>query len=153
MNKSVSLYFLIFDFRKPVDNAEAGEQKLLAALEKMPDNGILKLTAPNRPVDLIELLQSRGYRVNVRQWQNNDWDVEVLASRTPDIVDLREMEAPEPMQRILTICTGMGKDDSYLARLPHVPTMLFPHLAARGLAWCVHEEQDHSALLMVRRES
>ena len=153
MNNSVSLYFLIFDFREPGDDAEAGKQKLLAALEKMPDNGILKLTAPNRPVDLIELLQSRGYRVNIRQWQNNDWDVEVLASRTPDIIDLREMEAPEPMQRILTICTGMGKDDSYLARLPHVPSMLFPHLVARGLAWRVHEEQDQSALLMVYRES
>ena len=153
MNKSVSLYFLSFDFREPGDDAEAGKQQLLAAVEEMPDNSILKLTAPNRPVDLIELLQSRGYRVNVRQWQNNDWDVEVLASRTPDIVDLREMEAPEPMQRILTICTGMGKNDSYLARLPHVPSMLFPHLVARGLAWRVHEEQDQSALLMVYRES
>lgn len=153
MNKSVSLYFLIFDFREPGDDAEAGKQQLLAAVEEMPDNSILKLTAPNRPVDLIELLQSQGYRVNVRQWQSNDWDVEVLASRTPDIIDLRGMEAPEPMQRILTICTGMGKDDSYLARLPHVPSMLFPHLVARGLAWRVHEEQDQSALLMVRRES
>ena len=153
MNKSVSLYFLILDLRQTDDDAETGMQQLLAALEKMPDNGILKLTAPYRPVDLIELLQNRGYRVNVRQWRNSDWDVEVLASRTPDIIDLREMEAPEPMQRILTICTAMGKDDSYLARLPHVPSMLFPHLLALGLAWCVHEEQDHSALLMVRRES
>lgn len=153
MNNSVSLYFLILDLRQPGNDAETGKQKLLASLEKMPDNGILKLTVPNRSVDLIESLQSRGYRVNVRQWENSDWDVEVLASRTPDIIDLRELEAPEPMQRILTICTGMGKDDSYLARLPHVPTILFPHLLARGLAWCVHEERDNSALLMVRRES
>jgi len=153
MNQSVSLYFLIFDFRRPDDDAESGEQKLLAALEKMPDKGILKLTTPNRPVDLLELLQNREYRVNVRQWRNNAWDIEVLASKTPDIVDLREMEAPEPMQIILTACTKMSKDDSYLARLPHVPSMLFPQLLARGLAWYVHEEEDNSALLMVRRES
>jgi len=153
MNKSVSLYFLVFDFRQPGDDAEAGELKLLAALEKMPEKGILKLTTPNRPVDLIELLQSREYRVNVRQWQNNAWDIEVLANETPDIVDLREMEAPEPMQIILMACTRMGKEESYLARLPHVPSMLFPQLVARGLAWYVHEEEDHSALLMVRRES
>ena len=153
MNQPVSLYFLIFDFRRPGDDTEADELKLLAALEKMPDKGILKLTTPNRPVDLIELLQSREYRVNVRHWQNNAWDIEVLASDTPEIVDLREMEAPEPMQIILMACTHMGKDDSYLARLPHVPTMLFPQLLARGLAWYVHEEEDNSALLMVRRES
>ena len=153
MNNSVSLYFLILDLRQPDNDAETGKQKLLTTLEKMPGNGILKLTVPNSHVDLIESLQSRGYRVNVRQWENSDWDVEVLASRTPDIIDLRKMEAPEPMQRILTICTSMGKDDSYLARLPHVPNMLFPHLLARGMAWCVHEEQDNSALLMVRRGS
>lgn len=71
----------------------------------------------------------------------------------PDIIDLRNMEAPEPMEKILLACTQLGPDDHYLARLPHVPGPLLPHLQARGLDWQVHEEADGSAVIMIRRSA
>ena len=75
----------------------------------------------------------------------------VLGAFTPDIVDLRELEAPQPMERILLACAQLGAGEFYLARLPRVPVMLFPHLESRGLSWWVHEEADKSALVLIRR--
>jgi hypothetical protein len=54
------------------------------------------------------------------------------------------------MEKVLLACAQLGAGEFFLARLPHVPTMLFPHLESRGLSWWVHEEEDHSALLLIR---
>ncbi len=69
----------------------------------------------------------------------------------PEVIDLRDLEAPEPMEKILLACTNMAADDQFLAHLPHVPEPLFPHLEMRGLRWQVFEEPDGSALLLIRR--
>jgi len=79
-------------------------------------------------------------------------DINLAKDDLPGVVDLRGLEAPEPMQRILLACTQMGPDDKYLAHLPHVPNLLFPHLETRGLRWQVHEKADGSALLLIRRK-
>jgi hypothetical protein len=76
----------------------------------------------------------------------------VLGAKKPDIVDLRNLEAPEPMEKVLLACSELGAGEFYLARVPCVPKLLFPHLESRGLRWWVHEEADQSALLLVRRE-
>ena len=70
-----------------------------------------------------------------------------------DIVDLRGLEAPEPMVRILEASMQLGPDEHYLALLPHVPQPLFPHLEARQLAWQLFEQTDGSAVLIVRRNT
>jgi hypothetical protein len=77
----------------------------------------------------------------------------VLGSRTLDMVDLRNLEAPEPMEKVLLACSQLEVEEFFLARLPRVPTMLFPHLETRGLSWWVHEEENHSALLLIRRDA
>jgi hypothetical protein len=74
----------------------------------------------------------------------------VLGTSTPDIVDLRDLEAPEPMEKVLLACSQLVDGEFFLAHLPRVPAMLFPHLETRGLNWWVHEEEDHSALLLIR---
>jgi len=77
-----------------------------------------------------------------------------LADLDPsEFVDLRGLEAPEPMVKILVACAQLGPNDRYLAHLPHVPTPLFPHLESRGLFWQVHEQTDGSALLAIRRNT
>lgn len=74
----------------------------------------------------------------------------VLGTKTPDLVDLRHLEAPEPMEKVLLACAQLGAGEFYLAQVPRVPVMLFPHLESRGLRWWVHEKADQSALLLVQ---
>lgn len=71
----------------------------------------------------------------------------------PEINDLRHLEAPEPLVKILQAGTQLGPEENYLARLPHIPHPLFPHLEARGLAWQIHEEKDGSVLILIRKQA
>ena len=80
-------------------------------------------------------------------------DIAATGSNSPEIIDLRDLEAPEPMERILLACAKLEADDSYLAHLPHVPMPLFPHLESRGLSWRVREQADGSAVLTIRRRT
>ena len=70
----------------------------------------------------------------------------------PQILDLRDLEAPEPMQKTLMACTKLEPDENFLAHFPHVPAPLFPHLESRGLDWQVFEEADGSAIVLIRRK-
>lgn len=71
----------------------------------------------------------------------------------PEIIDLCNLEAPEPMEKILLAGAALGPDDAYLARLPHIPYPLLPHLETRGLAWQLHEEKDGRVLILIRRRA
>jgi hypothetical protein len=69
----------------------------------------------------------------------------------PEAVDLRGLEAPEPMEKILLACTRLEPNGLFLAHLPHVPQPLFPHLETRGMVWQIHEKADGSVLLLIRK--
>ena len=111
---------------------------------------MLKVLAAGQPEGLAGRLESRGYRVRAQACGNGSWEIEVIGAGAPDVVDLRELEAPEPMRRVLLAAAALKEGGIFLARLPHVPHPLFPLLDERKLRWWVHEEADHSALLAVR---
>lgn len=77
----------------------------------------------------------------------------VLGSQAPEIVDLRDLEAPGPMEKVLLACSQLVVGEFFLAHVPRTPIMLFPQLESRGLRWWVHEEADQSALLLIRKEA
>ena len=66
-------------------------------------------------------------------------------------LDLRDLEAPEPMQRILEAAARLAPGGALLARTPCFPRMLFPQLERRRLAWAAVEEPDETGLVYVRR--
>lgn len=122
----------------------------MQSLRALSGDGVLKLLVPHVP-DLLETeLAEHNFRITSRQWRDATWNIEISAPQTPEIADLREMEAPEPMQHVLTAASQLNGDRTFFARLPHVPHPLFPLLQERGLRWWVHEELDQSALLAVR---
>jgi len=77
----------------------------------------------------------------------------VLGEESPVIVDLRGLEAPEPMEKVLIACAQLNAGEFFLTHLPHRPNMLFPHLESRGMSWWVHEEPDQSALVLIRKKA
>jgi TetR/AcrR family transcriptional regulator len=133
---------------------EAGRDPLgeiLAELQRLPDDGVLKLVAPFRPTPLLALLADGEQRSECRELDGGLWGVEILGSAAPEPEDLRELEAPEPLERILIATAALAPGASYTARTPRHPRMLLPRLAERGLAFEVYDEPDGSALVHVRR--
>jgi AcrR family transcriptional regulator len=76
---------------------------------------------------------------------------EVEPARAPAIDDLRDLEAPEPMERILTATANLSPGGTYAARVPRFPRLLLPRLEERGLLYEVAEEPDGTALVRVRK--
>ena len=69
----------------------------------------------------------------------------------PAIEDLRDLEAPEPLERILAATAKLAPGEAYSARVPRYPRLLLPRLEERGLLYEVVEEPDATALVHVRR--
>ena len=137
---------------RALENAEAQLSDIvLKALAALSSDGVLKLLAEHRPDALIRELALCDYWIRWCQRQAGSWDIEVRGPDAPAIADLRELEAPGPMQSVLLAASRLDSDGTYLARLPRVPQPLFPLLQERGLRWWVHEEADHSALLAIQK--
>ncbi|MFH0947249.1 MAG: DUF2249 domain-containing protein [Planctomycetota bacterium] len=126
--------------------------QILAALKRLAPAGALLLTAPFRPAPLLTLLKSRGFVCECGEVASGDWFVIAEPGESPGILELRDLEAPEPMEQVLLHASRLEGGQFLLARLPRVPKLLLPHLEQRGLAFTVAEVPDGSALLCVRRE-
>lgn len=122
---------------------------ILEALGRVGPAGVLKITAPFRPEPLLALLASRGHAVRVQQIRAREFEVEVIHGGRPEPEDLRELEPPEPLERVLRAAGALAAGEVYLARVPRCPRLLIPRLVERGLEHRVHEEHDGTALLRV----
>ena len=122
---------------------------VLGALEGLADDGVLLLIAPFQPRPLLALLEGRGFHADLSQ-VGAAFEVEIRAPAAPEVLELRELEAPGPLEAVLAGAAGLQSGQALIARVPRVPRMLLPHLEERGLAWCAVERADGSALLHVR---
>jgi TetR/AcrR family transcriptional regulator len=128
-----------------VDPLEA----VLDAVGAVGPGGVVKISAPFRPAPLIALLSRRGHAVRDGQIGPGDFALEVVHGGQPEPEDLRDLEPPEPLERVLRATAELAPGGVYLARLPRHPRLLFPHLRKRGLDWAVCDEPDGTALLRV----
>ena len=124
---------------------------VLGALEGLDDDGALLLTAPFQPRPLLALLEGRGLRITHSE-HNGVHEVEVLAAGAPEPLELRQLEAPGPLEAVLAGSAQLAPGGALIARVPRVPRMLLPHLQERGMSWSVVERADGSALLHLRRK-
>lgn len=117
---------------------------VLEALAGAP-GAVLRLDAPFHPAPLVRLLEGRKLQVEVVPFAADHHGL--LAAATA-AVDLRGLEAPEPLEQVLIAVAGLDPGDAYLARTPRVPRLLLQRLQERGLGFDVREEPDGSALLL-----
>jgi uncharacterized protein (DUF2249 family) len=142
---------VVLDVRPLLSQGIDPLENVLSAVEAVGPGGVVKLSVPFRPAPLIALLSARGHRLRDEQCGPRLWTLEIIVGGRPLPEDLRSLEAPEPLERVLEACGGLAEGSVYLARLPRNPTLLVPHLRQRGLGFQVHEEADGTAFLRVYR--
>jgi hypothetical protein len=128
-------------------------ERVLAALERLPAEGVLTLVSADRPVPVLARLEERGYRVSARREAGGPWSLAVQPPGAPEIADLSDLPAPEPLEGVLEATARLAPGTAYLARTPRYPRLLLPRLHERGLVVEVREEPDGTALVHVRRPS
>jgi len=113
---------------------------------------VLKIIAPFRPSPLVALLEQRGHSATVTESGPQHFQVEIVIGGGASIDDLRDLEPPGPLERVLEEGTRLAEGGVYLARLPRFPRLLLPHLEQRKLVVSVYEESDGTVLILVRKE-
>ena len=129
-------------------------EPLTAQLARLPADGLLEIQADADPARLCAPIEAAGpylCQASAAPAAGRRWSIEVRAAGAPELLDLRELEAPEPLQRILEAAAALEPGAALLARVPRFPRTLLPQLEQRGLAFEIFEEPDESALVHLRR--
>jgi TetR/AcrR family transcriptional regulator len=140
---------LELDVRPLLDQGIDPLNRILLTLEKMPASGVLQITAPFQPTPLLSLLTAKGFGVDAREFENGEWKITVRGAQAAEVVDLCELEAPEPMERCLLATAELKAGESWLALLPRVPQLLLPRLTERGLTYHYLDHPDGTALIRI----
>lgn len=146
----------VLDVRPILARGEDPLARILSALRALPSGGQLTVIAPFEPVPLLGLLSRQGWSHWTR-WEDGDCHVTFAHGRAPDPaeahegedvvadgdgwrIDVRELEPPEPMRRVL-LAVDAGR---LPLRVVHrrEPVLLWPRLEERGLQWEIHNEGD-----------
>lgn len=151
--------------------ADGGEpfQAIVAAVESLTPGQGLKLIAPFKPQPLFTVLERKGFLHQVSELEGGDFEVrftpratEVLASddiedcdQWPEPVrnfDFSDLDAPQPMVRILSELETMSPGEVVFAVLAREPLFLFPELTKRGHKWAGNYDGGGTAFrIMVKR--
>lgn len=135
--------------------------KIMEAVGALAPGQGLRLYATFKPVPLFQVLGSKGFSHEEKEIGGGDWEVlfrpgasgaakdapaptGAAAAAAADggawpaparEMDNRELEAPEPMVRVLAALEEMEPGQVLSALLCREPMFLLPELAKRGHAW------------------
>lgn len=123
--------------------------EILGTLGKLTPGSVLVITAPFRPRPLEALLGSKGHAVSVFPGEGNTHSLLCVIGGAPPVLDLRDLEPPEPLERVMAAVRALSPGEVFVAHLPRHPRWLIPHLARTGHPHEIVELADGSAVLRV----
>src|SRR5262249_25759031 len=147
------------------DDLRSGREplaKIMAAAKALGKEDVLVLRAPFEPIPLYKVLATRGFAHWTEHRGADDWSVffyrDASVAPTPPsasrgangrrtVLDVRGLEPPEPMVRVLEELDRLGPGVELEVRHDRRPMFLYPQLDARGF---VHEtDQPEPGLVRI----
>lgn len=135
--------------------------RIMATVSGLKADEGLRLFATFLPTPLLHVLGAKGFTHKARELGEGEWEVEFtppgeqprpgMAGTAADdstwpeavrLMDNRDLDPPEPMERILAAVETMAPGQVLSALLCREPIFLFPALAKRGHAWRGDFEAD-----------
>jgi len=141
----------VLDVRPNLKSGADPLEQILALLEGLNRDGLAVVVAPFRPKPLMALLAERGHRVEVTEVAARTFQLTIVGHEAPALIDLSELEAPLPLERVLAAAASLPVGGTSHFRVPRLPRLLLPRLAQRGIAYEAHEQLDGRAILSVWR--
>jgi uncharacterized protein (DUF2249 family) len=154
------------DVREDIRRGQEPFARIMAGVKGLAPDQVLVLRAPFEPVPLYAVLGQRGFTHWTERRAENDWSVWFLragagapddqTTREPSrqagprslTIDVRGLEPPEPMVRILDAVERLQPGDRIEVLHERRPMFLYPQLDERGFL----HETDESEPGMVRIE-
>ncbi len=130
---------------------EKAPASVAAELEALPSGCVLEIALDFDPSGLLDGLAARGAHAASRRVARRRWVLSLQPAGDRALLDLSELPAPLPLERILEAAAELAPGQALIARTPCFPRPLFAHLDHRGLDWEAAESDDSSALVWVGR--
>ncbi len=130
--------------------------EIMGAVAALAPGQALSLRAPFEPKPLYAVLEGKGFAHRTRRLGDADWVVEFRpagagAGEAAPEIDVRGLEPPEPMVRILERCRSLAEGGTLRVVHDHRPELLYPRLEALGLAHATTETPDGLIHLEITR--
>jgi uncharacterized protein (DUF2249 family) len=158
------------DVREDLRAGREPFSRIMAALKDVPERGALALRAIFEPVPLYAVLAKRGLCHYTEQLAADDWRVWFYAEGTSSgvegkpersepapeadpavvILDVRDLEPPEPMVRTLAALEELPPGGTLLQINVRVPQFLLPRLEERGFTYEIREQAPDLVRVFIR---
>ncbi|HTY80810.1 MAG TPA: DUF2249 domain-containing protein [Candidatus Bathyarchaeia archaeon] len=139
------------DVREDIRRGREPIARIMSAVKALGAAQVLVLRAPFEPVPLYAALGKRGFAHWTERRADDDWSVwfyrEPAAPAAPrepigrdqEALDIRGLEPPEPMLRVLERLDTLAPGESVTVLHDRRPVFLYPQLDARGF---LHDTED-----------
>ena len=156
------------DVREDIRRGQEPFARIMAAVKALGPEQALVLRAPFEPVPLLAALGKRGFAHWIDQSAPDDWTVwfyrepgvtgetaqaaPAIASADGDtlVVDVRGLEPPEPMVRVLERLDALRPGQRLVVLHERRPMLLYPQLDERGFAHETEELEPGLVRIVVR---
>jgi len=137
------------DVRDELRRGEEPFARIMAARAEVPDGGALLVRAIFEPAPLYRVMERHGFAHHTEALAPDDWRIWFHPPLV--VLDVREMEPPEPMAHTLAALETLPPNGTLLQVNARVPHLLLPHLAERGFAHEIREPSPGLVHLLIRR--
>ena len=145
------------DVREDIRRGEEPFARVMTAVKALADDHALVLRAPFEPIPLYDVLGKRGFAHWAERHAPDDWSVSFYREAAPfvpsgppvleppttargrTVLDVRGLEPPQPMVRILEAVARLAPGAELEVRHDRRPIFLYPQLDERG---CLHETDE-----------
>lgn len=170
---------LHLDVREDLRAGREPFSQIMAARREVPEGGALCVRAIFEPVPLYAVLERQGLAHHAERLAEDDWKVWFYPASEPDfsgsgtstastsgadggtsgssaadgvlVLDVRNLEPPEPMVRTLEALETLPEGDTLVQLNLRVPQFLLPQLEERGFAYEIREESPELVRVFIRR--
>ncbi len=130
---------------------DAAHAFVMRQLLALPKGCVLEIELGLDPSDFLDDLAERGAPARVQKIAPRSWMLLLQPPGERELMDLCDLEAPLPMERILEAAADLRPGEALIARAPCFPRPLLVQLDRRGLDWEAAEAADASGLVWVGR--
>jgi len=155
-----------FDVRDEIRRGQEPLARIMAAVKALGDDQMLVLRAPFEPIPLYDVLGKRGFAHWTERHAPADWSVcfyrdiavrgrPAAGAATPGgqrrILDVRGLEPPQPMVRVLQEIDRLGPGAELEVRHDRRPMFLYPQLDEAGFVHETDEPEPGLVRIVIRR--
>ncbi|HEY7433874.1 MAG TPA: DUF2249 domain-containing protein [Methylomirabilota bacterium] len=154
------------DVREDIRRGQEPFARIMAAVKTLAADQVLALRTPFEPIPLYDVLGKRGFAHWTERRAADDWSVWFYRAATPraepiaapapaarlrTVVDVRGLEPPQPMVRVLAEVDRLGPGAELEVLHERRPMFLYPQLDERGFVHETDEPEPGLVRILIRR--